>query len=175
LGTVHRESLSVADFAHVPAGDSHGKAKENPARATGHHREDNSRVRYLGVEEEKQLRKGIPGEWAQHMLELDRALHTVMRLGEIYGFTWGSVNLPQRVLTIPRSNNGERRYIRVNSVAIAALLTLRDRENGSGAVIRNLRGEPLCGPRYWFEKALETAKIEASTGTICGTRSPAAL
>jgi integrase len=115
------------------------------------------------------------------MPELDLALHTGLRLGEMYGLTWENVNLPQRMLTIPRSKNGERRYIRVNSVAVAALLTLRERCNGSGPVIRNapparteqktqlppqlspahvLQGEPLCGPRYWFEKALSTAKIE---------------
>jgi integrase len=26
-------------------------------------------------------------------------------------------------------------------------------------VIRGLRGEPLCGPRYWFEKAVKAAGI----------------
>jgi integrase len=137
-----------------------GKAKENPARATRHRREDNSRVRFLSAEEDARLRVVIAADWRQHMPELDLALHTGLRLGEMYGLTWENVNLPQRMLTIPRCKNGERRYIRVNSVAVSALLALRERGNGSGPVIRNLQGEPLCGPRYWFERALRTAGIE---------------
>ena len=43
--------------------------------------------------------------------------------------------------------------------------------NGSGPVIRNSQGEPLCGPRYWFEKAIRTAGIEGFHDTIPVTRS----
>jgi integrase len=98
-----------------------GKAASNPARATRHRREDNSRVRYLSDAEEARLRNAIAKDWPEHAPELDLALHTGMRLGEMYGLTWEIVNLPQRLLTIPRSKNGERRYVRLNSVAIAAL------------------------------------------------------
>ena len=137
-----------------------GKAASNPARATRHRREDNSRVRYLSAEEETRLRNVIAEDWPEHSAELDLALHTGMRLGEMYGLTWENVNLPQRLLTIPRSKNGERRYVRLNSVAIAALLAFHARGSGSGPVVRTGQGEPLCGPRYWFERALRTAKIE---------------
>jgi integrase len=82
-----------------------------------------------------------------------------MRPGEMYGLIWENVNFTQRLLTIPRSKNGERRYPRLNSLAVAALLTIHGRGSGSGPVIRNAKGEPLCGPRYWFEKALASAKI----------------
>lgn len=136
-----------------------GKAKENPARATRHRREDNSRVRYLSAEEETKLRKAIAEDWPEHAPELDLALHTGMRLGEMYGLTWENVNLAQQLLTIPRSKNGERRYVRLNSVAVAALVAFQARGNGSGPVIRTVQGEPLCGPRYWFERALRKAKI----------------
>jgi integrase len=101
----------------------------------------------------------IAADWEEHMPELDLALHTGMRLSEMYGLTWDNVILPQRLLTIPRSRNGERRHVRLNSVAVAALLAFHGRWNGSGRVIRNAKGEPLCGPRYWFEKALTSAKI----------------
>ena len=138
-----------------------GKAKENPARATRHRKEDNSRVRYLSAEEETRLRKAIAEDWPEHAPELDLALHTGLRLSEMYGLTWENVNLPQRLLTIPRSKNGERRYVRVNSVAVAALVAFHARGNGSGPVIRTAEGEPLCGPRYWFQKALKTAQIES--------------
>ena len=137
-----------------------GKALTNPARSTRHRREDNSRVRYLTPEEEVKLRKVIAEEWAQHVPELDLALHTGMRLGEMYGLTWDNVNLTGRILTIPRSKNGERRHVRLNSVAVAALVVFSGRGTGTGPVIRNTEGEPLCGPRYWFEKAIKKAGIE---------------
>lgn len=137
-----------------------GKALSNPARSTRHRREDNSRVRFLTPEEDVKLRKVIAEEWTQHLPELDLALHTGMRLGEMYGLTWDNVNLTGRILTIPRSKNGERRHVRLNSVAVSALVVFSGRGTGAGAVIRNVQGEPLCGPRYWFEKAIEKAGIK---------------
>jgi integrase len=83
-----------------------------------------------------------------------------MRLGEMYGLTWDNVNLTGRILTIPRSKNGERRHVRLNSVAVAAVVAFRGRGNGTGPVVRNAHGEPLRGPRYWFEKAIKKAEIE---------------
>jgi site-specific recombinase XerD len=137
-----------------------GRASSNPARSTQHRREDNSRVRYLTPEEEVKLRKVVAEEWTEHVPELDLALHTGMRLGEQYGLTWDNVNLAGRILTIPRSKNGERRHVRLNSVAVAALVAFAGRGNGTGPVIRNAHGEPLCGPRYWFEKAIRKAGVD---------------
>lgn len=137
-----------------------GKASSNPARSTRHRREDNSRVRYLTTEEDVKLREVIEEEWAEHMPELDLAVHTGMRLGEMYGLTWDNVNLTGHILTIPRSKNGERRHVRLNSVAVAALVAFAGRGSRTGPVIRNAQGEPLCGPRFWFEKAIKKAGIE---------------
>lgn len=137
-----------------------GKATSNPARSTRHRREDNSRVRYLTPEEEKNLRAVLEAKWAQHIPEFNLALHTGLRLSEMYGLDWQDVDLARCLLLIRRGKNGEARYARLNSVALAAVKELRKRSDGTGRVIRNLAGEPLCGPRYWFEKALEEAKVE---------------
>jgi site-specific recombinase XerD len=136
-----------------------GKALSNPARATRHRREDNSRVRYLTPEEDVKLRKVIAEEWAQHMPELDLALHTGLRLSEMYGLEWQDIDLARRLLVVRRGKNGEARYARLNTVAAKALEDLRKRGDGTGPVIRNLAGEPLAGPRYWFEKAITTAEL----------------
>lgn len=136
-----------------------GKASNNPARATRHRREDNSRVRYLTPEEDVKLRKVIAEEWTEHMPELDLALHTGLRLSEMYGLDWQDVDLARRLLLVRRGKNGEARYVRLNSVALKALDELRKRSDGTGRVIRNLAGEPLCGPRYWFEKAIRKAGL----------------
>jgi site-specific recombinase XerD len=136
-----------------------GKALSNPARATRHRREDNSRVRYLTPEEDVKLRKVIAEEWTQHMPELDLALHTGLRLSEMYGLDWQDIDLARRLLVVRRGKNGEARYARLNSVAAKALEDMRKRSDGTGPVIRNLAGEPLAGPRYWFEKAITKAEL----------------
>jgi len=43
----------------------------------------------------------------------------------------------------------------------AALSRLRKRSDGTGPVIRNVSGEPLTGPRHWFEPAVSKAKVQA--------------
>lgn len=136
-----------------------GKATSNPARATRHRREDNSRVRYLTPEEETKLRAVLEMEWASHIPEFDLGLHTGLRLSEMYGLDWQDVDLARCLIHIRLGKNGESRYARLNSVALKALTELRKRGDGTGAVIRNLEGEPLAGPRYWFEKAIKKAGI----------------
>lgn len=136
-----------------------GKASSNPARSTRHRREDNSRVRYLTPEEETKLRAVLVKEWLGHIPELDLALHTGLRLSEMCGLDWQDIDLARRLLVVRRGKNGEARYARLNSVALKALDDLRRRSEGTGPVIRNLAGEPLAGPRYWFEKAIVKAGL----------------
>jgi integrase len=116
-------------------------------------------VRYLTPEEDVKLRKVIAEGWTQHMPELDLALHTGLRLSEMYGLDWQDIDLARRLLVVRRGKNGEARYARLNSVAAKALEDMRKRSDGTGPVIRNLAGEPLAGPRYWFEKAIAKAEL----------------
>jgi len=136
-----------------------GKASSNPARATRHRKEDNSRVRYLTAEEEAKLRVVLERDWPSHIPEFELALHTGLRLSEMYGLDWQDVDLSRRLLLVRRGKNGESRYARLNSMALKALAELRKRSDGAGPVIRNLRGEPLAKGRYWFEKAVKEAGI----------------
>ena len=46
-----------------------------------------------------------------------------------------------------------------SSTAITALEAFKKRGDGTGKVIRNLKGEELAGSRNWFEPALKKAKI----------------
>jgi site-specific recombinase XerD len=136
-----------------------GKVKENPARLVKHRQENNARVRWLSAEEEARLRAAIEAAYPEHLPELDLDLHTGLRLGEMYGLSWENVNLARRVLTIPRSKNGETRHVPLNRTALAALEKLRARGDGSGPVFRNADGGRLTGPRYWFDPAIRAAKI----------------
>ena len=138
-----------------------GKAKENPARLVKHRQENNARVRWLSAEEEVRLRAVIAAACPEHLPELELALNTGLRLGEMYGLTWENVNPSRRVLTVPRSKNGEVRHVPLNGVAVASLAELHKRSDGTGPVVRNAQGQPLAGPRYWFEPAVKHAKIRA--------------
>jgi site-specific recombinase XerD len=140
-------------------GIENGKVKDNPARLVKHRQENNARVRWLSGEEETRLRAYVQATCPQHIPELDLALHTGMRLGEMYSLTWENVNVPRKVLTIPRSKNGETRHVPLNTTALSALAELRKRSDGTGEVMRNVEGEPVLGPRYWFEPALPKAKV----------------
>jgi site-specific recombinase XerD len=138
-----------------------GKVKENPARLVKHRQENNARVRWLSPEEEVRLRAVVLSTCAEHMPELDLALNTGLRLGELYGLKWENVNLARRVLTVPRPKNGEMRHVPLNSPALAALDELQRRGDGVGPVIRNAEGGALASPRYWFEPAVKKAKIRS--------------
>ena len=139
------------------------KVSTNPARLVRHRKENNSRVRWLSPEEESRLRKIIKRDYPDHMPEFELALHTGLRLGEMYGLSWEHVNLDLRLLTIPRSKNGESRHIRFNPVALSALRAFRMRGDGTGPVIRNNKEVPLLGPRHWFEPAVRDADLRDFT------------
>ena len=151
----HRSLLSLTFQLAI----RNGKATTNPARATRHRKEDNSRARYLTSDEETRLRKVVTERWPEHLAELDLALNTGLRRSEMYSVDWDNVDLGRRFLRVVRGKNGEGRYVSLNSVAIRTLTELQ-KAHATGPVIRNLAGERLCSPRYWFDKAIEAAGIE---------------
>jgi integrase len=152
----HRSLLSLAYRLAI----RDGKLSVNPARATKHRREDNSRARYLTDAEEAKLREVVAAKWPNHILELDVALHTGLRRSEMYGLDWEDVNLANRYLHVKRGKNGEGRWVRLNAVAVKALTKLQEGSDETGAVFRGRGGERLQSARHWFEDAVDAAKIE---------------
>jgi site-specific recombinase XerD len=140
-------------------GIENGKVKENPARVVKPRLVNNARTRWLAPQEESRLRASIDARYPEHMPELELALNTGLRLSEMYGLTWENVNVSRRVLTIPRSKNGETRHVPMNATAVTVLLELLKRGDGTGRVIRNAKGLPLSDPRHWFEPSLRAAEI----------------
>ncbi len=137
------------------------KVTSNPARSVTHRREDNNRVRFLTVEEEKKLRKVIEAKWASHMPELDLAINTGLRKGSQYSLTWEMVDWNGRMLNVPRTKNEEPIHVPLNDAAIAALRVVHDRGDGRGRVFQSARtGEPLENGRHWFDDAVVEAKIK---------------
>jgi len=133
-----------------------GKVRENPARHVRHRLENNARIRFLSPDEETRLRAAIEAACAQRVPELEVALNTGLRLSEQYRLKWEDVSFSRRTLTILRSKNGETRHVPLNKAALAALVALEKRANGS---------EYVCGgavePRRWFEPVVKAANLTA--------------
>lgn len=154
----HRSLISLT----YRLGIRNGKVSINPARATKHRKEDNSRTRSLTADEESRLRAAILAKCPHHLYELDLALHTGLRKSEMFGLKWQDVDIARKLLLIRRGKNGEARYVNLNPVAVKALTALQtDPEDPAAPVfISHRSSEALQGARHWFKKALATARIK---------------
>ena len=101
-----------------------GKADKNPAKSTKFFRANNTRVRYLTEEEEVRLKAAFP---SVHWSKVEVAINTGMRRDEQFSLQWSNVNFQAGVLTIPRSKNGEARYIAMNDRVVELLRSLSSR------------------------------------------------
>jgi integrase len=139
------------------------KVKESPMLGIRRRVEDNSRVRFLTVDEEKELRETIRSkpEWADHEPELDLALHTGLRRTDMYRrLVWENVSLSLRVVTVPRSKNDMPVHVPLNDDAMRALRVFRSRGDGTGRVVRNAARETLTVNSHWFPDAVRAAGIK---------------
>src|SRR5262249_8842835 len=134
-------------------GVQNGKVSRNPATLMRHRRENNARLRWLTLDEEKSLRAAVEKVGPEHLPELEIAIHTGLRKSEQYRPTWTCVDVERQMLTVPQSKNGEVRYVPLNSTALAAFLVLKRHSNLSGRVFNSV------GPRQWFEPSVETSGL----------------
>ncbi len=139
-----------------------GKTEKNPARGIPRETENNSRVRFLTDDEEKQLRAAIRANpsWKDHEPELDLAINTGLRHGSMYELTWETVDLAEKVATVPRTKNGDPVTVPLNTDAMKALMVFRSRGDGRGLVVRRPSGEPLKYNTFWFVPAVRAAGIK---------------
>jgi site-specific recombinase XerD len=144
-------------------GMQNGKVQSNPARLVRQRKEENGRIRFLAPEEELALRSIIQKDYLHHEIELDIALNTGLRRGEQYSLTWDCVDFDRRLLTVRRSKNGEARHVPLNDAAIAALRTAETYKNTNPYVFLNGGGTRLSSPRFWFDAAVQKAKLKDFT------------
>jgi len=77
---------------------------DNPVCRVSMERENNTRDRWLTVEEEQRLLQAVSPRLRDVIVF---ALNTGMRMGEILALTWAGVDLFRRTVTVFRSKNGE--------------------------------------------------------------------
>ena len=91
---------------------------DNPVCRVSMEQENNTRDRWLTVDEEMPLLHAA-APWLRELMLF--AIHTGMRQGEILGLTWAGVDLFGRIVTVFKSKNGERRSIPLNQTALELL------------------------------------------------------
>jgi integrase len=136
-----------------------GRVEVNPARLVRLRKENNAVVRFLTDEEEMKLRAAMRRMLPEMEPEFDVALNTGMRRGEQWRLRWEDVNEAQGVITIPRSKNGERRYVRINRDCRVALDRLWLTRDESGYVLPGPTEGRNTDPRRTFEPIVKEAGI----------------
>ena len=145
-----------------------GKVNHNPARLISRKMVPLGRVRFLS-KEESMLRGAVvpvapaaPRDWQESLLQLDIALHTGMRKGEQFNLTWDQVDFANRMIHLDETKNGSGRYVRLNTVALAAMAELMRRRDRLGGP-KDAPVFSIKDPSRWFDAALERVGIEGVT------------
>jgi len=94
------------------------------------------------------------------------------QFGDFFRDDRSRVDLVRKLITIPKSKNGNTGHVPLNSISLAAFKELFARSSGPGQVFVNMQREPLKGYKHWFDRALREAGINFFTA--CGIRSRAA-
>jgi site-specific recombinase XerD len=147
-------------------GTDNERIDRNPASHIRRQTENNARIRFLSEKEESTLRKVMLRRCPAQLPTLDLSLHTGMRTKEQFSLRWSQVDFERRILTLPKTKNGTIRHIPLNSVAMAALTTIRDAQSeGTAEVFPSKRkeGAALHNAKGWFNAAIKEAKIEGYT------------
>ncbi len=99
-------------------------AGENPATKVKKPSGDNKRVRFLTHEEAEALLDTIREKSIDVYNMALLSLHTGMRAGEIFGLTWGDVDLRRRMLTLKDTKSGYTRFARMTDRVLEMLFSL---------------------------------------------------
>jgi integrase len=119
----------------------------NPASRIKRRTEENGRIRFLSDAEEKTLVLYIQKHYPEQLAAFLVSVHTGMRAGEQFRMQWQDVDFSRCILTIPKTKNGDIRYVPLNDTAIAALKSLHGKTSKSPWVFLNTLGEKLRNHR----------------------------
>lgn len=154
--TVNRyRSLLSSIFKH---GVQNGKVASNPVRDVKRYKESGHRVRWMKLDEETKLRAALPADRPDLQAELDLAVNTGMRRGELFNVRWNDVDRQNKLLYCDGKTG--RSEVLLNGKALEALDELEKRSRGCVGIIRESTCDGKRDWRRWFEDAVKAAGIQ---------------
>lgn len=150
--TVNRE-LACLKHLYTKAIDW-GIVAQNPAKKVKSFKEQVGRVKYLTIEQIKDLINNCSDGIRPIVI---MAVNTGMRRGEILNLKWSDVDLLNRKITITKTKNNEVRIIPINGILYQELKRIP--RNGE-YVFSKKDGKPYSDPKTAFQSALKRAGIE---------------
>jgi len=136
-----------------------GKVSSNPARLVRLRKENNAQLRFLARDEYQKLSEIIRRDNPAQHPAFAVSVYTGMRWSEQFSLTWGEVDLKRCVIRLSETKNSSPRNVPLNSIALAALKEQQ-------TMVSHNPGDPvfpLPGPssdwRWWFQPALDEARI----------------
>jgi site-specific recombinase XerD len=140
-----------------------GRIGVNPMSKVKRYKENESRLRWLNGDEEKQIRDALVAD--SHEMELDLAINTGMRRGEQFWLEWQNVvfgttpdGTEQADLTVHGKTG--RRQVKANSAACAALRKLQAITGTKTHVSPDAREGLKRDSRRWLEDAAKKAGVK---------------
>ena len=141
-------------------GNLNEKTERNPLRGVRNKHEDNSRCRYLKMDEEKALSAIL--QKSTHMDSFLLSLHTGMRASEQKRSVVGDYSPGSGMLTVHQKkdrNKPKVRYVPLTPIAVEAYHRLAAGKKPGELLCVNSRNNAL-NHRHWFEEAVAEAKID---------------
>jgi integrase len=131
----------------------------NPASKIKKKTENNGRIRFLSDSEEKTLLQYINEHYPEHVPAFRVSVHTGIRAGEQFRMQWKDIDFERRILTLPKTKNGDIRHVPLNETAFAAVTSLYKNRSQLPWVFLNSAGGQLRSQRDWFDRVLEATKL----------------
>lgn len=142
------------------------KVTSNPAREIPKRKEGNGRIRFLTREEYAQLVKVIRRDYPRQAPAFIVSIFTGMRWDEQFSLNWRDVHFKSKVIRLidtkdPNPQTIRSRDVPLNTVALAAMQEQHKLvPHGPMDLVFPEAGD-YC--RFWFEPAMETAKVTGYT------------
>lgn len=153
-----RYALAVVRQVINYARDHGMYAGENPVSKVKKPTGDNKRMRFLTHDEAEALLDTI----REHSIDVFNisllSLHTGMRAGEIFGLTWGDVDLKTRLLTLRDTKNGRTHFARMTDHVVEMLFSLP--KGQANELVFPARGDArMTKISRTFERAVDALKL----------------
>jgi len=135
-------------------------SEANPVKQVKFFREFNTGTRVLSGEEERRLLQNA----APYLQDLVRfALHTGLRVGEIFSLRWSHVDWERGILTVYAAKTGKVREVPLNADALQVLRAWGQNRRNEFVFYNPRTGKPFVDLKAGFRQACRKAGIEGVT------------